>query len=89
MRLVASISKTYSFTLETFLKRALLTQKIFSVRGSKGELDLWLNIWKPNSASDYYQKIGRIASGTGTPNKVLADLNNDGVSFLLHISRSL
>ena len=31
MRLVASMSKTYPFTLETFLKRELLTGKTFSV----------------------------------------------------------
>ena len=48
------------------------------VRGEKGQLDLWLNVWKANSADTYFQSIGRIASGTGTANKTLADINNDG-----------
>ena len=33
------------------------------VRGSKGQLDLWQNVWKANSANTYFQKIGRIATG--------------------------
>ncbi|KAL8788939.1 MAG: hypothetical protein Q9195_007055 [Heterodermia aff. obscurata] len=48
------------------------------VRGEKGEMDLWLNVWKANSAKTFFQSIGRIATGTGTTNKTLADLNNDG-----------
>ncbi|KAL8825309.1 MAG: hypothetical protein Q9191_004492 [Dirinaria sp. TL-2023a] len=48
------------------------------VRGPKGSLHCWLNLGKLHTEEIFLHEVGQIASGTGTSNITLADINGDG-----------
>lgn len=52
----------------------------YLVKGNNGELNAWLNIGSPGSHDITWVPQGQIASGLGTPNITLADLDGDGQS---------
>lgn len=52
----------------------------YLVKGNNGELNAWLNIGTPGSHDITWVPQGQIASGLGTPNITLADLDGDGQS---------
>ena len=53
------------------------------VRGPRGSLHAWLNLGKPNVPAINWFEVGQIASGTGTINITIADINADNRDDIL------
>ena len=53
------------------------------VRGAGGSLHCWLNLGKSHTEGIELHEVGQIASGTGTINITIADINGDGRDDIL------